>query len=240
MGNLQNFSDTFQSAWVGEREARIEYEKALEKLEKYKGSKGYQHDVEAAEKTYHDRIDAIHADAEERLKPVLKSMERACRGGAYESPTAEQLRLLEALKMRAELLSFEDMERAAPALADCDVAVAALEKLARDAGKVVPPSFGNKYRARKEAFTAFQNAFRGLCAWNGAEDAEVLGEEFAHRNVLGGGDGKHNPDAIDAAHVARLGGPEMSNFEYKKADFELARMICGEDVPWDGGIAELD
>ena len=240
MGNLQNFSDTFQSAWVGEREARIEYEKALEKLEKYKGSKGYQHDVEAAEKTYHDRIDAIHADAEERLKPVLKSMERACRGGAYESPTAEQLRLLEALKMRAELLSFEDMERAAPALADCDVAVAALEKLARDAGKVVPPSFGNKYKARQAAYDGFHNAARGVCNWNGATDKTVLDEEFSRRNVLAGGDGKRNPAAIDAAHVARLGGPEMDAFEYKRDCFEVARMVCGDDVNWDDGIQPLD
>ena len=119
MSNLSDYSDVFQSAWVGLRKQREDYEKRMSTLEKYKGSKGYDKDVAEAEKTYRDNVKSIQDDTRDRINEVLRRMREKVAPVKMDVPTDEQIRILQMLTMR-EHLTNSDIQLAAEKTASAD------------------------------------------------------------------------------------------------------------------------
>ena len=103
MSNLDDYSSTFQSTWVGLRDQRVAYEKRMEALSRYKGSKGYDKDVAEAEKTYNERVRAIQDDARSKFDAILKRMHDKVAAPKMDVPSDEQIRILQVLAMREHL-----------------------------------------------------------------------------------------------------------------------------------------
>ena len=245
MGNLERFSDAFQAAWCGIRRDRLEFERRMSNVERYSGSSGYEEDSKAAEKEYRERIEAQQADAREKLLPLLDAMRCKIKGGAYEAPSPEQVAMLQTLQMRGDALNNDDLERAASVLVGNDAAVAALAKIALDAGILqLPQPYTAGERARQRTFDMLRMAVDGLTHWDGRNADSVIGERMRERNVLSGGSGRVIKHALDAGNVARLGGGDTfdgyGDMEYRKSSFDLVRSLVGDDVSWDDGPRDLD
>lgn len=233
MSNLDDYSNVFQSTWVGLRDQRVAYEKRVEALSRYKGSKGYDKDMAEAEKAYNERVSAIQDDARSKFDAILKRMHDKVAAPKMDVPSDEQIRILQVLSMR-EHLDNSDIQLAAENLRESDTAMATLADIARRSGAIIPTSYKSKEQQRREAFDALREQMAGLVFWDGSDGTTVRREWAVNRNPLAGGDpSKIKPHTFTTAHIADMGGADMQGMTYKKTTYELCRALVGDDVPWD-------
>lgn len=234
MSNLSDYSDVFQSAWVGLRKQREDYEKRMSTLEKYKGSKGYDKDVAEAEKTYQDNVRAIQDATRDKLNAILRRMESKVAPVKMDVPTDEQIRILQVLSMR-EHLTNSDIQLAAENLRSSDTAMATLADLARRSGAVMPTSYKSAEAQRRDALEALRNKATGIVFWNGA-DSDTVRSEWSYNRSPYNPDAdrsKVNPHTWETARVAELGGADMQGMTYKRTAYDICSKLVGDDVPWD-------
>ena len=239
MANLDDFSSVFQSTWVGLRNQRVKYEDSVSKLEKYRGSAGFEKDVAEAEKTYRDAIEAIQCDARCKFGSILERMHSSLEPVSMDVPSEEAVRVLQVLSMR-EHLTTSDVLLAAESLRGSDAALATLQDLAKRDGLVVPAKYMSKGEQRRKAFEALRDSANGLLNWSGADGTSVRMEWVKNRNPMAGGDpSKLNPWTFTAAKIADMGGADMQGMRYTRPTYELCRELVGDDVQW-SEISALD
>lgn len=103
MSNTSELFEAVKGYRMGLRAAQAAKESTLEKLQKYKGSEGYEADVAEAEKAHTEKV----TELQNRYRPIV----REAIGKMYESsekitaepPTEEEIRTLTLLKMRENL-----------------------------------------------------------------------------------------------------------------------------------------
>lgn len=233
MGNLEDFRDKFQSAWVGLRNQRTEYERKVEALEPYRGSAGYEREVKEAEEAYQKNVKSIQQQAESDLREVLRRMGEKVPAAKMDIPTEEHLRLLQVLSLR-EHLNSQDISLAAEALHESDSAMGTLQDLAARHGLIVPPSYKSHEEQRRAALDSLRSAVVGLTNWDGSDGDTVRQEWVRNRNPYGNGDpSKLNHHAFAAAQIA-----DMKDMETRQASSTICREIVGDSLPWDA-IASL-
>lgn len=234
VSNLSDYSDVFQSAWVGLRKQREDYEKRMSTLEKYKGSKGYDKDVAEAEKTYRDNVKSIQDDTRDKINQVLRRMREKVAPVKMDVPTDEQIRVLQMLSMR-EHLTNSDIQLAAENLRSSDSAMATLADIALRSGCVIPTSYKSAEEQRRDALDALTSAATGLVFWNGA-DSDTVRSEWSYNRSPYNPDAdrsKLNPHTWETARVAELGGADMQGMTYKRTPYDICSKLVGDDVPWD-------
>lgn len=109
------------------------YEETMNRLERYKGSAGYDDDEREAARVRDEAIKAQGQVTGKAFDQVLKSMREKVGGHVVAPPSDDELRLLQVLKMR-EKISKEELQSAGRALQDNTVALHALDDIAQAHG----------------------------------------------------------------------------------------------------------
>lgn len=153
-----------------------EYESTVARLERYKGSAGYDADILVAERF---RDNAIKEKARETAKAfdaVLQGMREKAGGQAAVPPTEDELRLLEALKMRdvnteranVPGLTREELKAAGRALQDNTIALHTLDSIAAKHGFhnmfISYPAWHNTASIHQQKIAALTESARRICA----------------------------------------------------------------------------
>ena len=105
-------------------------EKKLQSIEQYKGSAGYEDDVNQYLKERDDAIEELHREYQAKFNDIVKGMRERATSHNMVPPTAEQLSLLQALKMR-DKINRHELEQAARTLKDCPVGLSIIDELAQ-------------------------------------------------------------------------------------------------------------
>ena len=77
-----------------------DYEKKLDSMKRYEGSKGYQEDLEKLQKAHSEDLKALQDEYRVSLRTILKGMDEALSRRKVNPPTNDQLNLIHLLKMR--------------------------------------------------------------------------------------------------------------------------------------------
>ena len=110
-----------------------DYEKKLESLKKYEGSKGYQEDLEKLQKAHSEDLKALQDEYRVSLRTILKGMDEALSRRKVNPPTNDQLNLIHLLKMR-DKVSREELDRVAEMVKDNGIAMGVIQEVARANG----------------------------------------------------------------------------------------------------------
>ena len=110
-----------------------DYEKKLESLKKYEGSKGYQEDLEKLQKAHSEDLKALQDEYRASLRTILKGMDEALSRRKVNPPTNDQLNLIHLLKMR-DKVSREELDRVAEMVKDNGIAMGVIQEVARANG----------------------------------------------------------------------------------------------------------
>ena len=116
--NAQGYREKLRTIWA-------KYEGDISRLERFKGSAGYAEDVKKAENERKTAIAALQTETAKKFDECLKAMRDHARNQKMTPPTAEQLALLQALKMR-EKITRAELEQAARTLQNSPVSLSVL------------------------------------------------------------------------------------------------------------------
>lgn len=133
MTNTKRFFEAVKDFRIDMRALEKEYQQKLERLEPYRGSKGYTDGKDALDADRSENLQNIRGAYKKRFDAILNDMETAFAGKPMVPPTEEQCRLLEVLKMRTTI-SPEEVRQAANALKDCPAAMQVLKEIAEKCG----------------------------------------------------------------------------------------------------------
>lgn len=199
MDNIDRFADVFRKEWRKLKDARLAYDRKVDNLAPYVGSKGYETDMESIREDYEAQCAAIHARYDEDLVLWLGAMERKVKRGDVVPPTTEQLNLLQAFAMRKDMSS-DDVEAIAEVLQDNEVALESLLDIARQHGTGLGPDFKTKAMKRRDALNVITDRAKGLMAWGGGDADQTVRPYYEAREK----GGARPPHTFSAAAVARI------------------------------------
>ncbi len=133
MTNTKKFFEAIKDFRVDMRALEKEYQEKLKRLEPYQGSKGYTDGKDTLDADRSENLQNIRDVYKKRFDAILSDMETAFASKPMTPPTAEQLALLQVLKMRTSISS-EEIRRAANTLKDCPAAMQVLKEIAEKCG----------------------------------------------------------------------------------------------------------
>lgn len=111
-------------------EINSKYEKAIKRLEPFKGSEGYTLEMRAAQAQRDADVQQMREIYLKQFRETAAKMREAVNHRPMVAPTPEQAALLGVLQMRNNL-GRDDLERAAQQMAGCSVALGVLDDLAQ-------------------------------------------------------------------------------------------------------------
>lgn len=114
----------------GLREAWSKYDEGMAKLEKFKGSAGYDEDAKRLEKIRKEAVSNLQTEYARRFDSIIEGMRESAKNRPMTAPTAEELNLLTALKMR-EQITADELSAAAITLQNSPVALSILDEIAK-------------------------------------------------------------------------------------------------------------
>lgn len=202
MGNLDKLAHEYQSTWVGLRDAHTRYQTTMERLEQYRGSRGYEADANKAKETYDNAVDGIHCAQAPKLRAILKDMEATIAPKTMDIPSEEAVRLLQALSMR-DHIDADDIRLATETLKDSPTAMKSLADIALRAGTSLPSEYKSWEDQKRDALGELTEAVNGLLAWRGQSADEVSEAYFKARSPYLGGGGNAPHHAFTQMEVAR-------------------------------------
>lgn len=109
------------------------YEKDLQSIERFKGSQGYEADMKKLKDQYEADMKKLIEENRHDLFDVLGYMMTAIQKRSISAPSAEQLNLLNLLKMK-ENVTLEECERIAEAVKDNPIALSIVTETAHKHG----------------------------------------------------------------------------------------------------------
>lgn len=138
------------------------YTKEMLRLERFKGSPGYDEDAKKAEQQRKTAIKELQQETRGRFAGIIRGMKQSAQAQPMTAPSADQLAILQALKMR-EKLTRGELEQAANALQNCPLALSVLGDLAAKY-EIHGVSFSIPSTAAiAEHITSLENGARRLC-----------------------------------------------------------------------------
>lgn len=127
----RHYYETATKYREGLRSIWADYDKKMQRIEQYKGSKGYEDDKVAADKERDTAIKALQREYVEKFNSILKGMRESATSRTMTPPTQSQLALLQALKMR-DRISRDELEQAGRTLKDSAICLSVLEEIAQN------------------------------------------------------------------------------------------------------------
>jgi len=111
-------------------EINSKYARAIERLEPFKGSEGYNQEMQAAQTQRENDVRQMRETYLKQFRETAQKMREAVNHRPLVPPTPEQAALLSVLQMR-QSLSRDELERAAQQMGGCSAALAVLDDLAQ-------------------------------------------------------------------------------------------------------------
>lgn len=109
--------------------ANEKFEPAYKDLERYRDSAYYQEDKAKIDKARKQLLDKVRQDAKKELNAIVDDMRQTYEAKPSKAPTAEQLAILQALKMR-DSVSKDELREALNAVKGCPLAERVVGELA--------------------------------------------------------------------------------------------------------------
>ena len=134
MANTDRLYEALRAFTDKRIENRDAYLRRKKSLEEYKGSAGYQKDLDAAMKIRKDADDAARKECQRIVDEALADMAKKNASRTFEAPTDEQIRLLTVAGM-IKKPSRETLDTIANSLGGSPLALAALTSIAKEAWK---------------------------------------------------------------------------------------------------------
>ena len=106
---------------------------SLKKLKRFEGSAGYAEDVKKAKDKYSADLEKLQAEYSPQFSNILNGMADCIAKRPAKAPTAEQISLLNLLKMKKKP-SASDLDQTANAVIDCPMALSIIDEVARENG----------------------------------------------------------------------------------------------------------
>lgn len=110
-----------------------EYEKAFQALQRFKGSQGYEEDVESLQKKRDEALTALIEEYRPGFNTVFGGMMDAIGRRSVSAPTNDQINLLNLLKLKKNV-TLEECQRIAESVKDNPIAVSVVTEIAHDHG----------------------------------------------------------------------------------------------------------
>ena len=124
--NLQKFHD--------ERKAILaKHEKAVNNLEGYKGSKGYEEDVKAVDQERDEALSELRRTYSPKFNVAINAMREQIGKRSVKAPTNEQVNVLNMRRLKKKPTQ-EECDRVAQAVSDNPMALSIVTEIAREAG----------------------------------------------------------------------------------------------------------
>lgn len=114
----------------GLREAWSKYNEGMAKLEKFKGSAGYDEGAKRLENERKEAVKKLQAEYSHSFDSIIDGMRESAKNRPMTAPTVEELNLLTALKMREEITA-DELSAAAITLQNSPVALSVLDEIAK-------------------------------------------------------------------------------------------------------------
>ena len=125
----EHYYNAVQSYREGLRAIWADYDKAMQRIEAYKGSTGHDKEAKELENKRKEATAALQSEYRGKFDNILQGMRQSATTRPMVAPTQEQLALLQALKMR-DKLTREELEQAARTLKDSPVSLSVLDEIA--------------------------------------------------------------------------------------------------------------
>ena len=133
MKNTELFFRTVKKFQDGRNDINSTFEKRMKELERTKGSQYYTDESAKAQTERDNALKALKAECGESLNGTLERMARTNRQRPMKAPTAEELNILQLLKLK-DNISEQELESAAIALKGNPTCLSALTEIGRKAG----------------------------------------------------------------------------------------------------------
>lgn len=129
MKNTQRYHQFIRDFRKAVSMANEKFEPAYKDLERYRDSEYYQEDKAKIDKARKQLLDKVRQDAKKELNAIVDDMRRTYEQKPSKAPTAEQLAILQALKMR-DSVSKDELREALNAVKGCPLAERVVGELA--------------------------------------------------------------------------------------------------------------
>ena len=127
---------TKMKAFQDKREELTEaHDKKVKSLERFKGSKGYEDELNEENEKYEADLKSLRDEYRPGLQAVFGGMMDAIGRRSVSAPTSDQVNLLNVLKMKKKV-TLEECQRTAEAVKDHPIAVSVVTEIAHDHGIV--------------------------------------------------------------------------------------------------------
>lgn len=115
------------------KEMKDSLKASVKKLEKYRGSEGYQVEVEKLNRQYESNIAELQAEYRKTFAAILDGMSDAIGSKPAKAPTSEQLNLINMLRLKKKPTK-SDCERVANSCIDNPMALSIITEIAAENG----------------------------------------------------------------------------------------------------------
>ncbi|MBE6756668.1 MAG: hypothetical protein E7555_09450 [Ruminococcaceae bacterium] len=167
-----------------------DYDKTLQRLEPYKGSNGYNEDVQEAENKRKKDISSLQVEYCNKFNEILQGMRKSATNQPIIPPTTEQLTILQTLKMRNKV-SRDELKQAAQTLKNCPLCLSVLDEIAQD-NEYQGVHFGKESTsAIIKHIETLSNSAKRICALDKpdskkeqAEKASIYNPEHTHNALF--------------------------------------------------------
>ena len=142
MTNSETFYTLAHEFQTKRGEITSAYDSRMKAIETTKGSEYYLTESKAATEKRDSSLKALKKDYSSKFNAVLRAMSEANNRRTVAAPTADELAIVQALKLR-DSVTVEELERAAAAVCHSELCLAALQEISHKMG-----FFGHNYLAR--------------------------------------------------------------------------------------------
>ena len=195
MGWFHSYCRAYQKASSAIVAARKTYLDKVNRIQGYEGSARYDDERSRIESEYLEAVEDARLDVRDTLAESIQGMRNATAKPVVEAPTAEQLRLIDAIR----LVNHPDgamLAAVAEKLSGNDLALSALRSVLAEKNMLLPASSLPLSDRVNEAVESLARAARSIQAWNGTTWRE-LSRDLVQRNHDARWANGHMPDAND-------------------------------------------
>lgn len=215
---------TRMKKYQDERKRLVEsYENAVQDLERFKGSQGYTEDMKKLADAFETDRKKLIDECSPGINLALGAMMDCIRARKIKAPTAEQLNILNILKMKRKITT-EELERTAEAVKDCPLALSLVTEIGQDHGFICSFSHLNPEMSSStatELVLALRDNTRDFLNYDTSKAAR-LANDF-HERFYGATDQEL---------------PKRESFENKEDCFRLMSGLEGESLTAFCGIVD--
>lgn len=168
-----------------------EHEKKVKQMEPYKGSQGYDDYMEEYEKKFDAEYATLQSEYERSLNTILDGMEHNINKRGMKAPTAEQVNLINMLKMK-ENITEQDCDRVANMVSDNPIALDVVQEVAHKHGISKPYASMCKEMSNKAATNVVNGIRHDLNDWIKFDTSYASRYFSDHYTKMYGDDGQNH------------------------------------------------